>query len=224
MPPSFYVAFGFISMLAFSSRFLLQWIQSELKQKSYITPIFWILSLCGNIALSTHYLIQMQYHLYVIQALSAVISYRQLVLMRRNPTGSMKQTILLLATTALGATTIFALRSFIEYHAISWIHMPQFPWQKHELLPIAKPWHMLGFFGTLLFASRFWIQWWFSEKAMRSFLGPAFWWISLSGAILALIYALHIRDVITAIGSVTGIIPYLRNLMLLRKTSKKSAI
>lgn len=214
------VIFGLLSMLAFSGRFLIQWIQSERRKVSRVTKTFWKLSIFGNSMLVCHYLIQVQYHLFLIQVLSAVISYRQLSLMKATHKLSLKGMLGILMLTALIATGCFALRAYIEFSAFTWIHMPQFPWDQGTTEPVLFMWHLFGFCGALLFASRFWVQWWFSEKIQKSYLGVTFWWMSLIGALLTLTYALYIKDVITALGYVTGIIPYARNLMLIKKSQK----
>ena len=64
------------------------------------------------------------------------------------------------------------------------------------------------------------MQWWQSEKAHESVLNPSFWWISIIGGSLTLVYAIYIQDLVTALGYSTGMIPYIRNLMLIRKSSK----
>ena len=49
---------GVIGQTAFMSRFLLQWIESEKKGESVITPIFWWQSLFGSLILLAYFLKQ----------------------------------------------------------------------------------------------------------------------------------------------------------------------
>lgn len=75
-------------------------------------------------------------------------------------------------------------------------------------------WYVLGFAGQLLFGSRFLVQWIASERMRRVVIPPAFWYLSLSGGILLLVYAIHKHDPVFAVGQLTGAFIYARNLML----------
>lgn len=201
---------GFISSLAFGARFLIQWIQSEAKGKSLVSPLFWQLSLLGNVALVIHSLFQVQFHICLIQACNGVISWRNLDLMRKK-CFSFSTTLFILFFAIFFVTLGFWLT------ADSWFRIPKAPWQSEKAFPTSLEWHLFGFFGYALFSSRFWIQWIFAEKLKRSVFPISFWWISLLGAIISSIYFVRIQDTINLLGSSIGLIPYLRNLMLLYK-------
>ena len=49
-----WVIFGFIGQMIFGTRFLVQWIASEIKKKSYIPVVFWYLSICGGLILLSY--------------------------------------------------------------------------------------------------------------------------------------------------------------------------
>src|SRR5262245_22198437 len=78
----------------------------------------------------------------------------------------------------------------------------------------APIWYVVGLSGQLLFGSRFFLQWIASEWAKRPVLPRAFWYLSLFGGVALLVYALHRRDPVFAIGQAGGLIVYVRNLML----------
>jgi len=78
-------------------------------------------------------------------------------------------------------------------------------------------WVLFGFFGQAIFASRFIFQWIASEKKKESFVPLSFWYLSIAGGIVLLIYALYKQDPVFAIGQATGLIVYARNLMLITK-------
>lgn len=210
---------GFLSSLAFSSRMLLQWITSEVKGRSVVMPAFWKLSLCGNILLALHSLIQVQFHVCLIQVCNAIISWRNLNLMRPlQQQTSFRATVILLFSAILSVFTVFWLNGiFLFPDAEAWFRIPKTPWQDHGHLEIAWSWHLIGFMGLLLFGSRFWVQWWCAEKKKTSYLGEAFWWISLLGEGLCLLYFCKIHDPVNAIGPAFGMIPYIRNLILIHK-------
>jgi lipid-A-disaccharide synthase-like uncharacterized protein len=77
-------------------------------------------------------------------------------------------------------------------------------------------WLGAGFGGQALFAARFLVQWLVSEKERRSVIPTVFWYLSLGGGLVLLVYALHLRDPVFITGQATGVFIYLRNLMLLR--------
>jgi lipid-A-disaccharide synthase-like uncharacterized protein len=87
------------------------------------------------------------------------------------------------------------------------------------------PWNVLGSIGQVLFGSRFLIQWIRSEMAGRSVIPLAFWYFSLAGGLLLLIYAIHREEPVFIAGQIPGIIVYSRNLYLIareRKTARAS--
>lgn len=49
-----WLAVGFAGQAVFSLRFLVQWIQSEKKQRSVVPVVFWYLSLAGGLTLLSY--------------------------------------------------------------------------------------------------------------------------------------------------------------------------
>jgi lipid-A-disaccharide synthase-like uncharacterized protein len=76
-------------------------------------------------------------------------------------------------------------------------------------------WVLFGLLGQLLFGSRFVVQWIASERRKQSYIPVVFWYLSLSGGIITLIYAIHIKDTVFTIAQGAGLFVYLRNLMLI---------
>jgi len=76
-------------------------------------------------------------------------------------------------------------------------------------------WLALGFFAQALFSARFIVQWIASEREGRSVVPLLFWYLSLSGSSLLLIYAIHRRDPVFILGQGAGVAIYLRNLHLI---------
>jgi lipid-A-disaccharide synthase-like uncharacterized protein len=208
---------GFLSGLAFGARFLLQWLTSEMKQQSVVTPAFWRISLAGNLMLMIHSFIQVQYHVCLVQACNAVISWRNLNLMGEARDQAKLQTVVIWMCLALTVPTL----AFVLNGESEWFRVPANAWNSTEK-PIENIWHFIGFIGIVLFASRFWIQWWFAEKYKLSYLGRPFWWISLAGDLMSLVYFVRIVDLVNVIGPVVGLVPYLRNLMLINKEKNKN--
>ena len=76
-------------------------------------------------------------------------------------------------------------------------------------------WLILGFVGQSLFATRFVVQWISSERLGRSHIPIAFWYLSISGSLIMLAYAIHIKDPVVITGYVANSFVYARNLMLI---------
>lgn len=82
-------------------------------------------------------------------------------------------------------------------------------------------WVIIGFLGQALFASRFIVQWIYSERAKKVVIPTAFWYISLAGGLVLLTYAIHKRDPVFTLGQLMGLFVYIRNLMLLRTEKRR---
>ncbi len=82
---------------------------------------------------------------------------------------------------------------------------------------IFNPWIIVGFVGQILFFGRFVVQWIASEKKKQSVIPVSFWYFSLGGGVLILIYSISIGDIVFTAGSSLNLIIYVRNLMLIKK-------
>jgi lipid-A-disaccharide synthase len=208
---------GFLASLAFSSRVILQWVVSEAQGKSVVNRLFWQLSIVGASIMIVHSLIQLQYNVGLVQTINCVIYCRNLNLMQKQSDQYRFSTVFvffLLGITAL--TLCFVLQGwYYNDGTIIWSRIPTY--FSNSTPDISSAWHLFGLGGMILFAGRFWVQWWDAEKNHESVLNPSFWWISLVGAIISVVYFAHLRDIANLIGPATGLIPYVRNLMLIRK-------
>ncbi|HEY0352726.1 MAG TPA: lipid-A-disaccharide synthase N-terminal domain-containing protein [Enterovirga sp.] len=74
---------------------------------------------------------------------------------------------------------------------------------------------IFGIAAQFLFAARFIVQWLASERAGRSVMPLAFWFFSVGGGILTLIYGLIRREPVIILGQGLSIFIYIRNLMLI---------
>jgi len=69
-------------------------------------------------------------------------------------------------------------------------------------------WVILGFVAQGFFTMRFVVQWIASERARASVIPVAFWFFSIGGGVLLLIYALYRKDPVF----IAGHLVYIRNL------------
>jgi lipid-A-disaccharide synthase-like uncharacterized protein len=76
-------------------------------------------------------------------------------------------------------------------------------------------WVIIGTSGQLVFFSRWIIQWISIEKNKTSVIPIAFWWCSLIGGVITLIYAKHIGSFPFMLAQGVGLMVYSRNLILI---------
>ena len=85
-------------------------------------------------------------------------------------------------------------------------------------------WVSFGTLGQLIFFSRWIIQWLYSEKSKISTIPLAFWWCSLLGGLITLVYAHHIGSFPFMLAQAIGIFVYSRNLLLIhRRQNEKNS-
>src|SRR5881409_2740654 len=81
-----------------------------------------------------------------------------------------------------------------------------------------RVWKVLGWIGNFAFFGRFFVQWYASEKQKRVVIPVEFWWLSLIGSGLLLLYALFYRhDSVFIFAYAFTWIPYIRNLVIHRR-------
>ncbi len=80
---------------------------------------------------------------------------------------------------------------------------------------LIEPWVFFGFAAQFIFALRFIIQLIASERKKRSYVPVAFWYLSLGGGVMLLVYAIHLRDPVFVLGQGLGCFIYIRNLILI---------
>lgn len=86
-------------------------------------------------------------------------------------------------------------------------------------------WAAFGVVAQLVFGARFIVQWIASEKAEKSVIPIGFWFLSIAGGVMTLIYGFARRDIVIILGQSLSIFIYVRNLMLIaREARKKKAV
>mgnify|MGYP001370548419 CR=1 FL=1 len=94
----------------------------------------------------------------------------------------------------------------------------------HDLLvrlgaatPLDTMWLAVGLLGQLMFTARFIVQWIASERAGRSVMPMAFWYLSIAGGLIVLAYGIHKLDLVIILGQLPGVVVYSRNIWLIRR-------
>ena len=79
----------------------------------------------------------------------------------------------------------------------------------------------IGFLGQGIFASRFIVQWIYSERKGESLVPVVFWYLSILGGLGLLTYAIFRKDPVIIVGQIFGILIYSRNLYLIHFNKNK---
>ena len=84
-------------------------------------------------------------------------------------------------------------------------------------------WLAFGLVAQLAFAARFLIQWIMSERAGKSVVPMAFWFFSVAGGTMTLIYGLVKREPVIIFGQLLSNVIYVRNIMLIWKNHARGS-
>ncbi len=84
-------------------------------------------------------------------------------------------------------------------------------------------WLVFGLLAQLVFTARFLVQWLASERAVRSVVPIAFWFLSIVGGTMTLVYGIQRREPVIIMGQSLSIFIYLRNVMLIFKNKSSQS-
>jgi lipid-A-disaccharide synthase-like uncharacterized protein len=79
-------------------------------------------------------------------------------------------------------------------------------------------WLAVGLLGQGAFFARFLVQWLASERAGQSYIPMSFWYLSLVGSLILLVYAIHRAEPVFLLGQLPNAFVYVRNIMLVKKS------
>ena len=197
---------GLLSQGLFSSRIVLQWVQSERARRVLVPTLFWQISLVSSFLMILYGMLRHDPVILGAQLVSYVIYIRNLQLLgewdqlpRPFRASAYAFPLLTLAWFVIG-TPFFSLRAMLAGSIPGGVLL-------------------LGAVGQVIFLLRFVYQWLYSERKGESVLPLGFWVVSLVGSVLILTYALLRRpvDVVLILGNVFGTVVYTRNIVLLRR-------
>lgn len=80
---------------------------------------------------------------------------------------------------------------------------------------------LFGLIGQMLFMMRFVAQWLYSEKVGRSAVPEVFWFFSIGGGVVLLVYAILKNDFVFIVGQALGLFIYARNIFFIHKTKAR---
>jgi lipid-A-disaccharide synthase-like uncharacterized protein len=92
-------------------------------------------------------------------------------------------------------------------------------WHHDKFLGITwNAWKIIGFIGNAVFFSRFFVQWYATEKRKQVVVPQAFWWLSLTGSLILLAYGIfYLHDSVVIFAYAFTWIPYIRSLIIHRR-------
>jgi lipid-A-disaccharide synthase-like uncharacterized protein len=92
-------------------------------------------------------------------------------------------------------------------------------WHDDKFLGITwSVWKIIGWLGNAVFFSRFFVQWYATEKKKQVVVPQAFWWLSLIGSVTLLCYGLfYLHDSVVIFAYAFTWIPYIRSLVIHRR-------
>lgn len=198
-----WLATGFAAQGFFSARFLVQWLLSERARRSLMPVHFWYFSTAGAALLLAYAVHQRDPVITTGQLIGLGIYLRNLEFIRRDQPAA-RPLAWFLPWLGLTLVAFFAGYHFGPDSAVR-------PLVVHDF------WTIWGFAGQALFTGRFLVQWYFSERARRSVMPLAFWYLSITGGLMLLVYALAVMDPVIILGQLFGVVVYSRNLMLIRR-------
>src|ERR1700716_2522289 len=84
-------------------------------------------------------------------------------------------------------------------------------------------WLAFGLVAQLFFTARFLVQWISSERAGKSVVPMAFWFFSMGGGLMTLVYGVVKREPVIILGQALATIIYIRNIMLIIKNRGRAS-
>lgn len=194
-------AVGFAAQLLFAVRMIVQWVKSEKAGKSLSPVIFWQLSILGSLIFLLYGILRHDFAIVLGQILVYFIYVRNLHLQDQwRPIPFIFRVIVIIAP----ILTLVYLLSDNHGNLTSLLKNDE----------IALPLKIWGSIGQVIFTLRFYVQWFDSESKKESVLTQRFWLVSGAGSFMIIIYAVLRLDPVLFLGQLSGLVIYLRNLML----------
>jgi len=78
-------------------------------------------------------------------------------------------------------------------------------------------WVIFGFLAQFVFFLRFAVQWWASEKEKKSVIPLSFWYLSIIGSVMILVYAIKREDIVFITAQFLALFIYARDIVLRKK-------
>jgi lipid-A-disaccharide synthase-like uncharacterized protein len=193
------IVLGFLAQILFFTRIIAQWFISEKKGEVISPVIFWQISLVASILMLTYGILRNDFAIVVGQLLVYLIYIRNLQL--KNAWKSMHLMARILA--------IVVPLGYVYWLVFSGNFSAIF---KNK--DVSTFWLIWGTLAQLVFISRFFYQWIFSEKEKDSVFPLGFWVISIIGSMMIFTYSIPRLDPVLFASHGFGLFVYSRNIFL----------
>ncbi len=206
MPPIFkqmnnYLIFalGFLAQILFFVRTIAQWFISE-KEGEVISPVvYWQFSLIGSVLMLTYGILRNDFAIIVGQFLVYAIYIRNIQL--KNAWKKMYWLSRFLAVV-------------IPLAYLGWLIFSGNFDSIFNNENISFFWLVWGTIAQIIFISRFFYQWIYSEREKESLFPLGFWVISTIGSVMIFAYSVYRLDPVLFVSHSMGLFVYVRNIFL----------
>lgn len=201
MKDIFIISIGFLAQGLFFARTIVQWFKSEHEGKVLSPAFFWYISLVASILMLTYGILRNDAAILLGQLTVYFIYIRNLQLKEKwKPMPWLLRAIILLTPAIILGYLFFATNYSLD------------TFFKNENNPLILM--IWGITAQVVFISRFFYQWIYSENRKESILPLGFWIISIFGSVMNLIYGLFRLDPVLIAAHSLGMFVYLRNILI----------
>ncbi|TDO04930.1 lipid-A-disaccharide synthase N-terminal domain-containing protein [Sunxiuqinia elliptica] len=194
-------AVGFTAQILFFARTIVQWFKSEHEGKVLSPTIFWKISLLASILMLVYGILRNDAAILIGQILVYFIYIRNIQL--KNDWKSMSivtRMVILVSPVAILGYLFFG----TDYSLATFF--------KNENNPLLLM--IWGITAQIIFISRFFYQWIYSENRKESILPLGFWIISICGSSMNFLYGMFRLDPVLVAAHSLGMFVYLRNILI----------
>jgi lipid-A-disaccharide synthase-like uncharacterized protein len=197
----FIFALGFLAQMLFFTRSFIQWFSSEKAGKVVSPLLFWQISLIASNLMMIYGILRRDPAIIIGQFITFYIYIRNLQIQ-----GEWKKISVFFRYPV----------PFLPVACLCWILFSG-NYNLNQIIGNEKITPLLMLFGItaqVTFTFRFVYQWIVAEKNKKSTLPVGFWYFSLAGGIMTLVYAIIRLDPVLIISNTSGIFMYSRNLIV----------
>ncbi len=85
---------------------------------------------------------------------------------------------------------------------------------QYTIATLTNPWVLFGLLAQGVYFLRFIMQLWASEKTKQVVVPLSFWYLSILGTAMILVYSIHIHDFVFIVASILSFAIYIRNIAI----------
>lgn len=194
-------AIGFTAQILFFGRTIVQWFKSEHEGKVLSPTLFWKISLIASILMLTYGILRNDAAILIGQLLVYFIYIRNIQLKKDwKPMPLGLRLVMLLTPVGILAYLFFG----TDYSLANFFYNENNP-------PLLMFW---GITAQIVFISRFFYQWIYSENRKESILPLGYWLISIVGSAMNFIYGIFRLDPVLLAAHSLGMFVYIRNILI----------